>query len=104
MRDRMIGIARELSRSGTVEEPAHARLLETRKSLVSPWIKAAEVLDAQGEEILAGEVRYFAKHLRPALTDRQRLAAQFLRFKEQQRRVEPEGPAQGHPEGHERTV
>ncbi len=33
-------------------------------------------------EILAGEVRYFAKHLPPVLTDRQRLAARFLRFKE----------------------
>ena len=39
------------------------------------------MLDAQGEEILAGEVRYFAKHLPPVLTDRQQLAAKFLRFK-----------------------
>jgi hypothetical protein len=96
-------IARTL-RTGTVEDPARARLLETRKSLVSTWMKAAEVLDAQGEEILAGEVSYFAKHLPPVLTDRQRVAAQFLRFKEQQRRVEPGGPAQGNPRGQERTL
>jgi Relaxase/Mobilisation nuclease domain len=102
LRDRVIGIAKELSRSGRVEDPLGARLLETRKSLVSAWITAAEVLDAQGEEMLAGEVRYFAKHLPPVLTDRQRLAAQFLRFKEQQRRVKPESPA--HPRGHERTL
>jgi Relaxase/Mobilisation nuclease domain len=103
MRDRMIGIATQLSRTGTVEDPARSRLVETRKSLVSAWMKAADLLDAQGEEILAGEVRYFAKHLPPALTDRQRLAAQFLRFKEQ-RRVEPEGPAQGNPRDQERTL
>jgi len=40
-------------------------------------MKAAEVLDTQGEVILAGEVRYFATHLPPVLTDRQRLAALF---------------------------
>jgi len=76
MRKRMIGIATELYRSGTVEGPAPHRL-ETRKSLVSAWMKAAEVLDTQGEVILAGEVRYFATHLPPVLTDRQRLAALF---------------------------
>jgi Relaxase/Mobilisation nuclease domain len=104
MLDRVIGIAKELSRSGTVEDPARTRLLETRKSLVSAWMRTAEVLDAQGEVILAGEVRYFAQHLPLVLTDRQRLAAQFLRFKEQPRRVKPESPAQGNPSGHERTL
>ena len=104
MRDRMIGIATELARSGTIEETARAKLLETRKSLVSAWMKAAEVLDEQGEEILAGEVRYFAKHLPPVLTDRQHLPTQFLRFRDQQRRrVQPEGPAQGYPREPERT-
>jgi hypothetical protein len=103
MRERMIGIAKELSRSGTVEDPARARLLETRKSLVSAWMRAAEVLDAQGEEILAGEVRHFAGDLLPVLMDRQRAAAQFLRFKEQQLRVKPEGPAQGPLNGAERA-
>ena len=48
-------------------------------------MKAAEVLDSQGEIILAGDVRYFAKHLPPVLTDRQQLAAQFIGFTKQQR-------------------
>ena len=72
--------------------------------LVSTWMKAAEVLDAQGEEILAGEVRYFAKHLPPVLTDRQRLATQFLRFRDQRRRIEQDGPAHGYPKDPERTL
>ena len=104
MRARMIGIATELARTGTVEDPARGRLVETRKSLVSVWLRAAEVLDAQGEEILAGEVRYFAKHLRPVLTDRQQLAATFLRFKGQQRGAEPQGHAQANPRDQERTL
>ncbi len=103
MRERVQGIATELSRSGTVEDPARERLLETRKSLVSIWMKAAEVLDEQGEEILAGDVRYFAMHLPPVLTDRQRLAAQLIRFKEQQRGAEPDGPERAHPRVLERT-
>jgi len=97
MRERVLGIATELSRSGTIEDPARDRLLETRKSLVSTWMKTADVLDDQGEEILAGDVRYFAMHLPPVLTDRQRLAAQFIRFHEQQRGVKAEGPERAHP-------
>lgn len=62
------------------------------------------MLDEQGEEILAGEVRYFAKHLPPVLTDRQRLAAQFLQLKEQQRQVNREGPAQRLPRDQQRTL
>jgi hypothetical protein len=103
MRERMIGVATELYRSGTVDGPAPQRL-ETRKSLVSAWMKAAEVLDAQGEVILAGDVRYFAQHLPPVLTDRQRFAAQFIRFKEQQRRVKPQGPVRSDPKVQERTL
>ena len=39
----------------------------------------AAALDAQGEIILAGDVRYFANHLPRVLTDRERLAEDFIR-------------------------
>lgn len=42
--------------------------------------KVAAALDAQGEIVLAGDLRYFAKHLPPVLTGRERLAAEFIRF------------------------
>ncbi|MGC1387872.1 MAG: relaxase/mobilization nuclease domain-containing protein [Steroidobacteraceae bacterium] len=103
LHDRVIGIAQELSRSKTVADPARERLLETRKSLVSSWMRAAEVLDAQGEIILAGDVRYFANHLPPVLTDRQRLAAQFIGFVEKQRGNQREGPGHNNPKVQERT-
>jgi hypothetical protein len=104
MRDRAIAIAQELSRSKTAADPARERLLETRKSLVSTWMKAADVLDAQGEESLAGEVRYFARHLPPVLTDRQRLAAQLIQVTEKRRRIERDGPERGHPKDQKRTL
>jgi hypothetical protein len=55
------------------------------------------VLDSQGEVVLAGEVRDFAMHLPPVRTDRQRLAAQFLRLRDQRRGIEREGPARSDP-------
>jgi len=102
-RERVTGIAKELSRSATIEDPARKRLLETRRSLVSTWMKAAEVLDAQGEEILAGDVRYFAGHLPPVLTDRQRLAAQLIGFAQKQRGIQQNETRQRKPEDQERT-
>jgi hypothetical protein len=102
LHDRVAGIAQELSRSKTVADPARERLLETRKSLVSTWMKAAEVLDAQGEIILAGDVRYFAGHLPPVLTDRQRLAAQFIGFVKKQRATQ-DRPERSYPKNPEQT-
>jgi predicted phage gp36 major capsid-like protein len=102
-RDRVMDIAKELSRTGTLEEPAQARLRETRKGLVSAWMRAADVLGAQGAASLARDVRYFAGYLPPVLTDRQRLAAQFIRFSNEQRRIEREGPADGYAISPERT-
>lgn len=42
------------------------------------WNQVATVLDAQGEVVLAGEVRHFATRLPRVMTDRERLAAQLL--------------------------
>ena len=66
-------------------------------------MKAAEVLDAQGKVILAGDVRYFVKHLPPVLTDRQRLAAQFIGFVQKQRGTQQNGPERGLPKDPELT-
>jgi hypothetical protein len=68
------------------------KLLKTRESLVSTWMNAADVLDAQGEIILAGDVRYFAKHLAPVLSDRQKLAAQFVGIVKKQRETQRDAP------------
>ena len=80
LREEVQAIAKELSRTGTIRDPAHGRLEETRKRVEAGWMNVAATLDAQGEISLAGDVRWFAKNLPPVLTDRERLAAQFMRF------------------------
>jgi hypothetical protein len=60
-------------------------MLDTRRAVVAAWTKTADQLDAQDETILAREVRHFSRHLPPVLTDRERLAVQFLRHRASQR-------------------
>lgn len=69
-------VARTLSR-GNEDRPvgimalAEESLRRTRESVVAYWRKTADILDAQGEISLAGDVRYFAQRLPPVLTGRQ---------------------------------
>ena len=79
VRERVMAIAQELSQTGAVRDLARAKLIETRKAVIASWMKTADVLDAQGELTLAGDVRYFANHLPPVLTDKQKLAQRFIR-------------------------
>lgn len=85
MRAAVQSIAAELTRTRRIHDPAHSRLAKTRQSIVAGWMDVAAKLDAQGELILAGDVRYFAKHLPPVLTDRERLAADFIHYIKAQR-------------------
>lgn len=79
LRARVHSIATELSETRTVTDPARATLVKTRKAVLAGWERVAAALDAQGEMELAGDVRYFAQHLPPVLTDRERLAQDFIR-------------------------
>jgi hypothetical protein len=63
--------------TGSFHDPARAKLLETRKSVVNGWLDIADALDLQRETVLAGDVRHFARHLPAVLTDRQKLGQQF---------------------------
>jgi hypothetical protein len=78
LRSQVMSVADELNRTGTVRDPGRRKLVETRKAIVNGWMQAADILDGQGEISLAGDVRYFAKHLPPVLTDRERIAAGIL--------------------------
>jgi hypothetical protein len=46
--------------------------------LLTQWERVARTLDAQGEIELAGDVRYYAKYLPPVMTDRKRVASDFI--------------------------
>jgi hypothetical protein len=70
VRDRVKDVVNELMSTGTMHDPVRSHMLETSRAVVAAWTKTADQVDAQGETILAGEVRYFSRHLPPVLTDR----------------------------------
>lgn len=90
LRTRVDDIAKELSQTGTIIDPARAPLVKTRKAVLAGWESVAAALDAQEEIELAGDVRYFAQHLPAVLTDRERLAAELIhRVRENRSRSVP---------------
>jgi hypothetical protein len=103
IRAQVESIARELTRTGAVRDPSHHKLAETGKAVVAGWRAVADVLDAQGEIALAGEVRSFATRLPPVLTDRERLAAEFIRHVEAERSVSARGDERARHRANERT-
>lgn len=48
--------------------------------MIAGWNAVAAKLDVQGEILLGGDVRYFAKHLPPVLTDKERLAVRLVQL------------------------
>jgi hypothetical protein len=64
--------------TGSFHDPARAKLLETRKSVVNGWLGVADALDIQGEVVLARDVRHFARHLPRVSTDRELVAKWLL--------------------------
>jgi hypothetical protein len=78
LRERVASVVEELKKTGTVRDPGRKKLVETRKAVVDSWMRAADILDRQDEISLAGDVRYFVKHLPPVLTERERIAAGII--------------------------
>lgn len=78
VRERVTAVAQQLMRTGSLHDPARDKLLETRESVVGGWLGIADALDLQGEVVLAGDVRYFARHLPAVLTDHGKLGQRFL--------------------------
>jgi hypothetical protein len=91
LREKLDGVVRELSQAKTISEPARARLLKTRGAVVAGWNAVAAKLESQGEFVLGAEVRYFALHLPPVLTDRERLAAELIQFAKERRSARTRG-------------
>jgi hypothetical protein len=90
--ERVISVAKDYYDGIGFDDPAQQKLREARKSVVAQWMTAADILDAQGEVSLAGDVRYFANHQPTVLTDRQQLAVDYILHCEKQKkpRVPPE--------------
>jgi hypothetical protein len=77
---RIKDIARELAKTGTVRDPTRAKLTKIRAAVIEGWMEVANTLRAQGEDRLAEDVRQFARTLPPVLTDRERVAVQFIDY------------------------
>jgi hypothetical protein len=77
--ERVISVVKDYYDGVGFDDPACAKPVETRNAIVSQLMSAAAILDKQGEVVLAGNVRFFANHLPPVLTDRQRLAVDYVR-------------------------
>jgi len=103
LRARVESIARELQSTGAVRDPAHNKLAEIRKAIVAGWKAVADALDGQGEIALAGEVRSFATRLPPVLTDRERLAVEFIRHVKAERAARTRGDERARDGTEERT-
>jgi hypothetical protein len=91
LREKLDGVVRELSQAQAISDPARARLLKTREAVIAGWNAVAAKLEAEGEIVLGGEVRYFAMHLPPVLTDRERLAAEIIQFANERRSARTRG-------------
>lgn len=83
------GIAAEIGKTGTYRDPAHAKLVESRKAVVAGWQGIARRLDEQGEIELAGDVHYFVSTMPKVLTDREKLAIDFIAYVNRDRAKRP---------------
>ena len=90
---RHVGLSESaLALNATVRDPKRAKLIEVRQALVAGWLGMARTLEAQGERELAADVREFARTLPPVRTDRERLAAEFVRYLKEQRALQRPPP------------
>jgi hypothetical protein len=103
LREQVERVANELARSGTIRDRAHAKLAETRKTVVVGWLGVAALLGKQGEIALADEVRQFVKALPPVLTDRERIASELIRHVTAQRPARSRGDSLVHEKTSEHT-
>lgn len=100
VRGRVAHVIDELSKRGMLDDPARDHLIQTRAALSAVWQQIAETLDRQGEPMLAGDVRHFARHLPPVRTDNERLV---LALAQRVRAKQPETAAQETKQNIERT-
>jgi len=82
MLQRVTEVLHELHHKGTVRDQARDKVLAARKKLIENWTATASALEAQDETVLAAEVRNFVHGLPPALTDKERIAVQYMELQQ----------------------
>jgi hypothetical protein len=78
VRDRVIGIARELASGQFHPGPGQQELRQTRVTIRAGWEAVGERLAEDGHHDLAEEVRGFARQMPAPRTEREHIAADLL--------------------------
>ena len=78
MRERTEMVARELARGSIRVESGKVKMIETRDEVRRGWLAASDILFLQRQPDLARQVRHFADHLPPPMTEKEGIAAQLL--------------------------
>ncbi len=91
-RERVDDVAGDVLKGSLRNEPAKAKLLETRREVQRGWRAVSEILVAEGHPDLAAQVRDFAARMPPPRTDREAIADTLLKHVHQARAREREGP------------
>jgi DNA-binding transcriptional MerR regulator len=87
MRERTEAVARDLSKAGRQVELGKAKLVETRDNIRRAWWNVSEILVRDQQAHLAVQVRRFAEHMPPPMTEREYLAGKLL--EPRQREAQP---------------
>jgi hypothetical protein len=77
--ERITMLALELRRGQMHTDPGRQGLVATRERVQGGWRAVSELLERDGERVLASQVRRFIDQMPPPLTERERLAEQLLR-------------------------
>ncbi len=78
VRERAEAVARELANGGLPVKSGRAKLVETRKEVQRDWHAVSDILMREGQPNLAAQVRRFADHMPPPMTEQERLAVKLL--------------------------
>ncbi len=90
MRQKVEAVAKQIANGALFNEPGRAKLIETRKAVVAGWLAVAKTLDRQGETQLAADVRKFVQEMPPVMTDKERLAYDYVQSLKE--RITPKKP------------
>ncbi len=83
----MTEIVKQLYETGAFRDPASPQLIETRKAVIKHWMTIADMLHAQGATTLTGDVRHFAQHMPPLLTNKEMLGTRFAEHHQARRQA-----------------
>jgi hypothetical protein len=89
-RQKVEEVARQIAEGSVFNEPGREKLIETRKAVVAGRLAVAKTLDRQGETKLAADVRKFVHEMPPVMTDKERLAHDFVQSLKE--RITPKKP------------